>query len=136
MKNVANIIFFIRSRWNFFWVRFCWNAVEREPVPTRVLNPKACGVFFTFFHWNFIFLKLKFFFLLKSFEMYQKIFSLISDEKKNFGQIFHFFFRVMVILVSFFWKKSPQFSMITRKIKIGEFFYYFSRSIQNTPHHS
>ena len=26
--------------------------------------------------------------------------------------------------------------MITRKIKIGEFFYYFSRSIQNTPHHS
>ena len=26
--------------------------------------------------------------------------------------------------------------MITRKIKIGEFFYYFSRSIQNTAHHS
>ena len=26
--------------------------------------------------------------------------------------------------------------MITRKIKVGEFFYYFSRSIQNIAHHS
>ena len=39
-----------------------------------------------------------------------------------------FIFRVMVILV----RKSPQFSMITRKIKIGEFFYYISRYIQIT----
>ena len=23
---------------------FCWNTVECEPVPTRFLNPKACGV--------------------------------------------------------------------------------------------
>ena len=35
-----------------------------------------------------------------------------------------------------FLKKSPQFSMITRKKKIGEFFNYFTRSIQNTVHHS
>ena len=35
-----------------------------------------------------------------------------------------------------FLKKSPQFSMIIREKKIGEFFYYFSRSIQNTPQHS
>ena len=23
---------------------FCWHTVKREPVPIRVLNPKACGV--------------------------------------------------------------------------------------------
>ena len=40
----------------------------------------------------------------------------------------------MTILVSFFWKKC-QFSMITRKIKIGIFFYSHSRSIQNIAHH-
>ena len=57
-----------------------------------------------------------------------------SIERKTNFQIF--IFRIMVILVSFLWKKSPQFLMITRKIKIGEFFYYFSRSTQNTPHHS
>ena len=38
----------------------------------------------------------------------------------------------MVIFVM----SSPQFSMITQKIKIGEFFNYFSRSIQNIAHHS
>ena len=31
----------------------------------------------------------------------------------------------MVILVLFFVKKSPQFSMIARNIKIGERFYYY-----------
>ena len=35
-----------------------------------------------------------------------------------------------------FVKISPQFSMITREKKMGEFFYYFSRYIQNIPHHS
>ena len=35
-----------------------------------------------------------------------------------------------------FLKKSPQYSMITRKIRIGDFFCYFSRSIQNIAHHS
>ena len=47
-------------------------------------------------------------------------------ERKTKFQIFAIFiFRVMVILV----KKSPLFSTITRKIRIGEFSNYFSRSI-------
>ena len=46
-----------------------------------------------------------------------------SIERKTNFQIF--IFRVMVIFVT----SSPQFSMITRKINIGEFFYHISHKL-------
>ena len=47
-----------------------------------------------------------------------------------------FIFRVMVIFALKITKIFNQFSPIARKIKIGEFFHYFSHAIQHTPHHS
>ena len=58
-----------------------------------------------------------------------------SNENMN-KQFFRFlFFELSSIFHSIFSEKSPQFSMITRKKKIGNFFYSHSRSIQNIAHH-
>ena len=65
-----------------------------------------------------------------------KIGNRLNRKKNQFSNFSDFYFSSYGHLSVLFLKKSPQFSMMTRKIKIEEFFYYSSRSIQNIPHHS
>ena len=44
-QTILRQFFFYRNKRCYkFFSFFCWNAVEREPVPIGILNPKACGV--------------------------------------------------------------------------------------------
>ena len=57
-----------------------------------------------------------------------------SEVVKVLWKMRNVMYKVMVILVSFLWQYHPNFRWIFAinwKIKIGEFFYYFSHSIQH-----
>ena len=100
------------------------NAVEREPVRLESSIQNHAGsrsADFLSKKRKKKFIKTKNFFFLKSFETYQKKISSISDEKKIVSYIFHFLGCIKLT--------------ISQKLKIGEFFYCFSRSIQHLPHH-
>ena len=118
-----------------FWVFLCWNAVECKPVPTCILNPKACGVqgcspeggcgggenFRHFF--IEIFFKCKHFFCLNRLKRTQKLF---HWNRKIFFfwscDIFHFLGCIEMIK-----------STISQKPKIAiQFFYGFSSFSKHT----
>ena len=75
------------------------------------------------------------FFFFKFLKFTWKIGNRLIRKKNQFSDFFDFYFSSYGHFSVIFLKKSPQFSMITRKIKIGNFFNNFSRSIQNIAHH-
>ena len=64
-----------------------------------------------------------------------KIGNRLIRKKNQFSDFYDFYFSSYGHFSVIFLKKSPQFSMITRKIKIGKKFYSCFRSIQNIAHH-
>ena len=96
------------------------NAVEREPVETRALNPTASEASYKPKQRSYRKTKQHFFFF-NFWNLHGRL-EIGSLERRTNFQIF--LFRVMVILVSFFWKKSPRF-LITREKKSENFFYIF-----------
>ena len=58
-----------------------------------------------------------------------KIGNRLNRKRNQFSGLCDFYFSSYGHFSVIFFFKSPQFPMITRKINIGEFFYYFSRPI-------
>ena len=124
------------------------NVVEREPVPTQVLNPKACGVQGRSSDGGWGGTKIpareKTLLFLRNFKkkinfsnLYERSGTGWIERKTKFMIFPIFIFWVIVIFWSLLWRHHPNFRWnfaMTRKIKIEEFFYYFSHSIQHIPH--
>ena len=81
-----------------------------------------------------IFQNFEFFFSLKFFKFTQNIQNRLNRKKNQVFDFCDFYFSSLGHFCTFQTPIFDEFSPITRKIKFGEFFHYFSHTIQHTPH--